>query len=262
MLGLSLDFHLLPCYNSYCLSNVTDSAVLLFMHPNSLSRCCLDTTTARMRGAPFRSDMKVKRTCICPDCGAPIVPRAVRCRSCASKKRMQNPDLRERIAKGRAKPEHKAKRQAERKSFWQSAKGIALKEKLSQIGHTFFGENNPRWKGGINRKADLRTSTLTDQWRKSVFERDNYTCQKCGAYGGKLHPHHIKSWSKFPELRLDVSNGITLCVPCHQKEHRWHVRPVKIDRTHVPCPLCGKPMMYHAKSCKRCWLSKIKRTPS
>ena len=28
---------------------------------------------------------------------------------------------------------------------------------------------------------------------------------------GKLEAHHILSWSKFPELRYEVNNGITLC---------------------------------------------------
>ena len=58
------------------------------------------------------------------------------------------------------------------------------------------------------------------QWRVQVFERDNFTCQKCGQRGGDLNAHHIKSWSKHPELRLDTSNGITLCVECHKEVHR------------------------------------------
>ena len=57
-------------------------------------------------------------------------------------------------------------------------------------------------------------------WRKEVFKRDNYTCQKCKmrSQEGKsvyLNAHHIKPFSKFPSLRLDVSNGITLCSECH-----------------------------------------------
>jgi len=54
-------------------------------------------------------------------------------------------------------------------------------------------------------------------WRKSVFERDNYTCQFCNAYGVKLNADHIKSFRNFPELRLDINNGRTLCVKCHWK---------------------------------------------
>lgn len=56
-------------------------------------------------------------------------------------------------------------------------------------------------------------------WRKDVKERDNYMCQSCGS-NDKLHAHHIKPKSAFPNLRHDLSNGITLCYTCHLEEHR------------------------------------------
>jgi hypothetical protein len=56
-------------------------------------------------------------------------------------------------------------------------------------------------------------------WRKAVFERDNWTCQHCKKRGGRLHAHHIKPKSRYPELMFDVSNGLTLCEPCHHKIH-------------------------------------------
>ena len=62
-------------------------------------------------------------------------------------------------------------------------------------------------------------------WRKAVFERDDYTCQMCGKRSGNginviLHPHHIKRFADYPELRFDVNNGITLCKECHSKVTR------------------------------------------
>jgi 5-methylcytosine-specific restriction endonuclease McrA len=58
------------------------------------------------------------------------------------------------------------------------------------------------------------------EWRLAVLERDLYTCQGCGKNGCKLCIHHIKSYKDFPELRIDIGNGITLCEGCHKKKHR------------------------------------------
>ena len=58
------------------------------------------------------------------------------------------------------------------------------------------------------------------EWRTAVFERDGYTCQNCGQKGGKLNAHHMKPFALYPELRLDVDNGITLCKECHAMAHR------------------------------------------
>jgi 5-methylcytosine-specific restriction endonuclease McrA len=54
-----------------------------------------------------------------------------------------------------------------------------------------------------------------------VFERDKHTCQHCGITGVKMHAHHIKPYASHPELRLVVSNGLTLCEPCHHQTRTW-----------------------------------------
>lgn len=78
------------------------------------------------------------------------------------------------------------------------------------------GENSVFWKGGITpEQTRIRTSSEYKHWRTSVYERDNYTCQCCGQHGGNLQVHHINNFSDYPELRLDISNGITLCNSCH-----------------------------------------------
>src|SRR2546430_7713032 len=62
-------------------------------------------------------------------------------------------------------------------------------------------------------------------WREAVFQRDNYTCIRCGTCGGKLQADHIKPWSKFPELRYAIDNGRTLCKPGHLSRKNWEEVP-------------------------------------
>lgn len=83
-----------------------------------------------------------------------------------------------------------------------------------------LGANNPNWKGGIKTENQRQRNHLTyKEWRFSVYKRDNYTCQDCGKTNCYLHAHHIKGFSKHPELRTNINNGKTLCVPCHAKYH-------------------------------------------
>lgn len=81
-------------------------------------------------------------------------------------------------------------------------------------------------KGNIPWNKGIRKSIHRDKhnmyweyvyWRNLVFQRDNYSCYECKTRGGYLEAHHIKSWAKFPELRYEVSNGLTLCKKCHNK---------------------------------------------
>lgn len=80
------------------------------------------------------------------------------------------------------------------------------------------GKNSPFWRGGVTDKNLLeRTSFRYKEWRKAVFERDEYTCQFCGDNrGGNLNADHIKPFAFFPELRYELSNGRTLCHDCHK----------------------------------------------
>lgn len=65
-----------------------------------------------------------------------------------------------------------------------------------------------------------RKSWRYRHWRRAVLSRDGHQCQRCGSKSD-LHAHHIKRWSKSPELRFDVDNGVTLCASCHAKEEPW-----------------------------------------
>jgi hypothetical protein len=86
-----------------------------------------------------------------------------------------------------------------------------------------LGAKNPRWQGGVTSKNNLiRTSVAMDNWRRAVFERDSYTCQRCGDNsGGNLVAHHLIPFaSKYGKnLRLSVGNGWTVCAKCHKEMH-------------------------------------------
>lgn len=82
------------------------------------------------------------------------------------------------------------------------------------------GEHHPNWNGGISRAYLYGYHTKEyKQWRDDVFKRDDFTCQLCHVRGTYLHAHHIKGFSKYPDLRFTLSNGITLCKKCHMGVH-------------------------------------------
>lgn len=67
-----------------------------------------------------------------------------------------------------------------------------------------------------------------DQRRKSVYRRDNFTCQNCGRKGGphgnaELHAHHIVPKSKGGSHKQ--SNLVTICKDCHNAIHTQSVAP-------------------------------------
>lgn len=70
-----------------------------------------------------------------------------------------------------------------------------------------------------DREKNRMNDPLYYRWRKRVFVRDDYTCQKCFQIGGNLNAHHIKNYSTNKSLRLIGSNGVTFCVDCHKDFH-------------------------------------------
>lgn len=74
--------------------------------------------------------------------------------------------------------------------------------------------------GKLVERRGERFSTKYKRWRFDVFARDHFTCQDCGdSRGGNLNAHHLKPFADFPDLRFEISNGITLCTPCHKARH-------------------------------------------
>lgn len=88
------------------------------------------------------------------------------------------------------------------------------------------GKNSPNYNPNLSdqdrldRKREYTFELF--QWRKSIFKRDNYTCICCRQKGKVLNAHHIQSYTKFPALRTEINNGITLCKNCHKSFHKQY----------------------------------------
>lgn len=108
------------------------------------------------------------------------------------------------------------------KSRLKMVRSLETRKKRSE---KMTGVNNHNYKA--NKYSDnetIRRSFEYKQWRNSVFERDDYTCQICMARGCKINADHIKSFSMYPELRMELSNGRTLCVDCHRKTDNYGLK--------------------------------------
>lgn len=82
-------------------------------------------------------------------------------------------------------------------------------------GIRYEGEAHPNWKAETRRKNRREHGS----WARAVLTRDKATCQHCGATDVELHAHHIKEFARHPELRWELSNGLTLCYKCHWQLH-------------------------------------------
>lgn len=104
----------------------------------------------------------------------------------------------------------------------------------------YRGPKGANWKGGLTSvNLSIRESGENKRWIRECLERDDFTCQKCGVRGVKLHVHHKKTIKELMEEVTEriplfsvkqaaqvyrpfwnIDNGITLCVGCHRKIHR------------------------------------------
>lgn len=118
------------------------------------------------------------------------------------------------------------KNKAARADFYDAICAYALAgtppdlDKLSDAAAVGFIAAKPNLDIDIRLSIEGRRSEEYKNWRRSVFERDNYTCRSCGARGCRLNAHHIKAYAFFPDLRYEVTNGLTLCEICHKAIHK------------------------------------------
>ena len=120
----------------------------------------------------------------------------------------------------------KQKTAAASKQFWSNNPDKA-------IARSKRGPEHYRWKGGAAKlNLSIRQMTENRKWMDSVKARDG-RCVRCGC-GHTLEAHHKQSLAALVErlaiqcrddarrhakVLWDLSNGETLCRPCHYQEH-------------------------------------------
>lgn len=113
----------------------------------------------------------------------------------------------------------------------------AIKKKISKSKKgkqvpKLQGSNHWNWKGGVDK--GIWFTLDYKMWRKAVFARDGYTCVKCGDNkGGNLEADHIESRALHPELIYELSNGQTLCKPCHIEKTKKDIVLIRQELPHL-----------------------------
>lgn len=82
----------------------------------------------------------------------------------------------------------------------------------------FIGKSNPNYNDNLTEEE--RQKERDKEWVKNIYEREDYTCEKCGQRGGKLNAHHKNGHSWCKTQRSDIDNGACLCESCHKKFHK------------------------------------------
>lgn len=118
--------------------------------------------------------------------------------------------------KNKLSKSHKGKKNTEeaRRKMSESHKGKKLtKESRRKISEALIGKKHWNWQGG--KSFESYSVNWTETLRRSIRERDRYTCQLCSKPQGDISHdvHHID----YNKLNCNPDNLITLCKSCHTK---------------------------------------------
>ncbi len=99
--------------------------------------------------------------------------------------------------------------------MWGKKHSLESRKRQSESRKEFYRNGGYPWNKGI--RGDLMTYPVdwTETLRKSIRERDKYTCQICSKGQGDVafSVHHID----YNKENTNPKNLITLCKSCHQK---------------------------------------------
>ena len=96
----------------------------------------------------------------------------------------------------------------------------------------------------------IRHLSIYFNWRKAVFERDNFTCRECGKKSKNLEAHHVKYFKTIKsqyniqtiddaiacDELWDINNGLTLCGRCHKQTENHGARKRNKEVATIPNP--------------------------
>lgn len=106
-----------------------------------------------------------------------------------------------------------------RKSPWTTERNLQDNPKRRREQH--WNWNTDRTKIVIVGDNIERRSVQYTQWRKSVWQRDNWKCKIANEdCKGRIEAHHILGFTEYPELRYEINNGITLCHFHHPRKRK------------------------------------------
>jgi ribosomal protein S14/5-methylcytosine-specific restriction endonuclease McrA len=83
--------------------------------------------------------------------------------------------------------------------------------------------------------SDFKGFTTTEKFRtrvlikktgivKDCLQKADYTCDVCSKRGVELNAHHLHSFDKYEDLRVDPTNLVCLCKCCHDLFHATYGR--------------------------------------
>lgn len=131
----------------------------------------------------------------------------------AQKGKPRNPESIRKGAEARTGKHYKRKKKRVWSDEWRLKRSEVAKEQAHLCPFYIDGKSAERH----DERKIAYTTVEYKIWRDSVFRRDDFTCQICGVRGARIQADHIKPWSTHSGLRYDISNGRTLCEPCHRK---------------------------------------------